>query len=183
MPCKGPCRRVEELPREHRALLVWEENPKNDKATDALPTSKPLLNIICLLTLIWCACCLVWSLHWNGNVIMLSKFSSLPYPKVAKMKGVTLLSALTDDLMVLRGVARCCENPARAKALAGFSRHLSAGFTDLNPAPRGLSLYKDSQCGDKTIWWLPYHHNGISDAGKMATSYRWVSARKKSLHW
>ena len=29
----------------------------------------------------------------------------------------------------------------RAKALAGFSRHLSAGFTDLNPAPRGLSLY------------------------------------------
>ena len=37
--------------------------------------------------------------------------------------------------------SRCCENPARAKALAGFSRHLSAGFTDLNPAPRGLSLY------------------------------------------
>ena len=28
--------------------------------------------------------------------------------------------------------SRCCENPARAKALAGFSRHLSAGFTDLN---------------------------------------------------
>ena len=27
-----------------------------------------------------------------------------------------------------------------AKALAEFSRHLSAGFTDLNPAPRGLSL-------------------------------------------
>ena len=38
--------------------------------------------------------------------------------------------------------SRCCENPARAKALAGFSRHLSAGFTDLNPALRGLSLYK-----------------------------------------
>ena len=36
--------------------------------------------------------------------------------------------------------SRCCENPARAKSLAGFSRHLSAGFTDLNPAPRGLSL-------------------------------------------
>ena len=36
--------------------------------------------------------------------------------------------------------SKCCENPARAKALAGFSRHLSAGFTDLNPAPRGLSL-------------------------------------------
>ena len=36
--------------------------------------------------------------------------------------------------------SRCCENPARAKALAGFSRHLSAGFTDLNPAPWGLSL-------------------------------------------
>ena len=35
--------------------------------------------------------------------------------------------------------SRCCENPARAKALAGFSRHLSAGFTDLNPAPRVLS--------------------------------------------
>ena len=37
--------------------------------------------------------------------------------------------------------SRCCENPARAKALAGFSRHLSAGFTDLNPVPRGLALY------------------------------------------
>ena len=37
--------------------------------------------------------------------------------------------------------SRCCENPARAKALAGFSRHLSVGFTDLNPAPRGLSLF------------------------------------------
>ena len=37
--------------------------------------------------------------------------------------------------------SRCCENPARAKALPGFSRHLSAGFTDLNPAPRGLSLH------------------------------------------
>ena len=33
---------------------------------------------------------------------------------------------------------RCCENPA--KVFTGFSRHLSAGFTDLNPAPRGLSL-------------------------------------------
>ena len=41
--------------------------------------------------------------------------------------------------------SRCCENPARAKALAGFSRHLSAGFTDLNPAPRGLSLYNSKQ--------------------------------------
>ena len=40
--------------------------------------------------------------------------------------------------------SRCCENPARVKALAGFSRHLSAGFTDLNPAPRGLSLYKQT---------------------------------------
>ena len=37
--------------------------------------------------------------------------------------------------------SRCfCENPARAKALAGFLCHLSAGFTNLNPAPRGLSL-------------------------------------------
>ena len=34
--------------------------------------------------------------------------------------------------------SRCCENPARPEALAGFSRHLSAGFTDLNPAPRGF---------------------------------------------
>ena len=38
--------------------------------------------------------------------------------------------------------SRCCGNSARAKALAGFSRHLSAGFTDLNPAPPGLSLYR-----------------------------------------
>ena len=34
--------------------------------------------------------------------------------------------------------SRCCENLDRAKALAVFSHHLSAGFTDLNPAPRGL---------------------------------------------
>ena len=46
--------------------------------------------------------------------------------------------------------SRCCENPAWAKALAGFSRHLSAGFTDLNPAPRGLSLY------DFSNPWLRY---------------------------
>ena len=38
--------------------------------------------------------------------------------------------------------SRCSENPARTKALAWFSRHLSAEFTDLNPAPRGPSLYK-----------------------------------------
>ena len=43
--------------------------------------------------------------------------------------------------------SRCCENPTRAKALAGFSRHLSAGFADLNPAPRGLSQYKTSSGG------------------------------------
>ena len=36
--------------------------------------------------------------------------------------------------------SRCCENPARAKVIAGFSRYVSAGFTDLNPTPRGLSL-------------------------------------------
>ena len=49
------------------------------------------------------------------------------------------LSGLDSDRWIPH--SRCCENPARAKALAGFSRHLSAGFTDLNPAPRGLSLY------------------------------------------
>ena len=47
--------------------------------------------------------------------------------------------------------SRCCENPARAKALAGFSRHLSAGFTDLNPAPRGLSLWNYID-GDQIIF-------------------------------
>ena len=30
---------------------------------------------------------------------------------------------------------------SRTRGVARFSRHLSAGFTDLNPAPRGLSLY------------------------------------------
>ena len=29
---------------------------------------------------------------------------------------------------------------SRTRGVARFSRHLSAGFTDLNPAPRGLSL-------------------------------------------
>ena len=51
-------------------------------------------------------------------------------------------SGLDSDRWILH--SRCCENPARAKALAVFSRHLSAGFTDLNPAPRGLSLYNPS---------------------------------------
>ena len=32
--------------------------------------------------------------------------------------------------------SRCCENPVRAKAFAGFSCHLAAGFTDLNAALR-----------------------------------------------
>ena len=45
--------------------------------------------------------------------------------------------------------SRCCENSTRAKALAGFSRHLSAEFTDLNPAPRSLSLYNAlAPCGE-----------------------------------
>ena len=48
-------------------------------------------------------------------------------------------SGLDSDRWILH--SRCCENRARAKALAGFSRHLSAGFADLNPAPRGLSLF------------------------------------------
>ena len=42
--------------------------------------------------------------------------------------------------------SRCCENPAWAKAVPGFSRHLSAGFTDLNPARRSLSLYNWGTC-------------------------------------
>ena len=55
--------------------------------------------------------------------------------------------------------SRCCENPARAKALAGFSRHLSAGFTDLNQAPRGLSLYKKSCfCNDDKITLCDINH-------------------------
>ena len=54
--------------------------------------------------------------------------------------------------------SRCCENPARAKALAGFSRHLSAGFTDLNPAPRGLSLY--NMATQNQVWW----HQAIMQA-------------------
>ena len=48
-------------------------------------------------------------------------------------------SGLDSDWWILH--SRCCENPAQAKALVGFSRHLSTGFTDLNPASQGLSLY------------------------------------------
>ena len=43
--------------------------------------------------------------------------------------------------------SRCCENPARAKALAGFSRHLSGGFTDLNPVPQSLGVFYRILCG------------------------------------
>ena len=51
--------------------------------------------------------------------------------------------------------SRCCEKPARVKTLAGFSRHLSAGFTDLNPAPRGPSLYSWPHM--KSVEW-PFVH-------------------------
>ena len=47
-------------------------------------------------------------------------------------------SGLDSDRWILH--SRHCENPAQAKALVGFSRHLSAGFKDPNPAPPGLSL-------------------------------------------
>ena len=40
-----------------------------------------------------------------------------------------------------RGWIQIGESRTRAKALAGYSRHLSAGSIDLNPAPRGLQLY------------------------------------------
>ena len=53
--------------------------------------------------------------------------------------------------------SRCCENPAWAKALAGFSRHISAGFTNLNPAPRGLSLYKSVEASwgkYQSVMWI-----------------------------
>ena len=37
--------------------------------------------------------------------------------------------------------SRCGDNSAHAKALRTFSRHLTAGFTELNPAPRDLLIY------------------------------------------
>ena len=62
---------------------------------------------------------------------------------------------------------RCCENPARAKDLAGFSLHLSAGFTDLNPAPRGLSPNQGSAwprdgttCITPSVLLTQYHRGG-----------------------
>ena len=39
-------------------------------------------------------------------------------------------------------IPKSTEHPI--KAPARFSRHLSAEFTDLNPAPRGLSLYNEA---------------------------------------
>ena len=47
--------------------------------------------------------------------------------------------------------SRCCENRARAKALARFSRHLSAGFTNLNPYPLGLWLCTSLQITNMVI--------------------------------
>ena len=45
--------------------------------------------------------------------------------------------------------SRCCEYHARAKALAIFSRHLSAWFRDMNLAPLDLPLYS---CFDIVIY-------------------------------
>ena len=79
--------------------------------------------------------------------------------------------------------SRCCENPARAKALAGFSRHLSAGFTDLNPAPRGLSLYnwlRDYSCflcacGTYDTVSLGRHHHQFSTEMLLIRAIKYVS--------
>ena len=69
--------------------------------------------------------------------------------------------------------SRCCENPARAKALAGFSRHLSAGFTDLNPAPWGLSLYNSS------LTKPPFDFNGGSAKhGFRKIIYSWLESKE-----
>ena len=84
--------------------------------------------------------------------------------------------------------SRCCENPARAKALAGFSRHLSAGFTDLNPAPRGLSLYKIHE-----IWTCvapaapPLFHAAVNLCLQGESPWNWscnsVNLRKSTVTW
>ena len=71
--------------------------------------------------------------------------------------------------------SRCCEYPARAKALAGFSRHLSAGFTDLNPAPWGLSLYRfvaDSPRSRVT-----------EHGGRCIASPAWATQTEPSFDW
>ena len=73
------------------------------------------------------------------------------------------LSGLDSDRWIPH--SRCCENNARAKALAGFSRHLSAGFTDLNPAPRGLSLYTHTYICIYThtyIWYYNKYNDNTS---------------------
>ena len=107
-----------------------------------------------------CSCyARLWNLHDITNTSRFCKhcFSVLPIDKTSSVEAqIGLLrrsffhlangcgikakdpSGLDSDWWIPH--SRCCENPARAKALAVFSRHLSAGFTNLNPAPRGLSL-------------------------------------------
>ena len=96
--------------------------------------------------------CVKFRLGSAGEPTICSHCYSVPYMKIpannqvffahlATGRGINAKdpSGLDSDRWIPH--SRCCENPAPAKALAGFSRHLSAGFTDLNPAPRGLSLY------------------------------------------
>ena len=75
--------------------------------------------------------------QWNDKL----DYYGLVFAHLATRCGINVKDPLGLDSDRWIPHSRCCENPTRAKALAGFSRHLSAGFTDLNPAPRGLLLY------------------------------------------
>ena len=105
----------------------------------------------------------LWNLHNDTNApICKHRFSALPIDKtlsVEAQNGLLWRSFCSsryrvwinakdpwgldsDRWIPLKGGARI---PLGLKPSQGFSRHLSAGFTDLNQAPRGLSLYNNTQ--------------------------------------
>ena len=65
--------------------------------------------------------CFYWRSYINISLNVVSSYSERP-------RGARLRSGNSAE--------RWRENPARAKGLAGFSKHSSAGFTDLNPVSR-----------------------------------------------
>ena len=62
------------------------------------------------------------------------------------------------------------------RAIRGLQTHISCLQDSMRPGPwfnikMPSYQYRISHCGDKTIWWPSYLHNGISYTGKMTHLY------------
>ena len=70
--------------------------------------------------------------------------------------------------------------PLLYRTIQWLSEIIISVYITLYPGPRfniKMTFYqcRKSHCGDKTIWWPSYLHNGISFTGKMISLY-WIRA-------